>query len=149
MSKQLVQSFFDDLNGFLAERDADHAVVLLARAFEVVAEHVAWWVPDDTKPPGSRLPFAGTKTKAQYRDQVVGAIVQGFRAPEDRLRFTVLDMVAEGDRVAAEVASDGLHASGKRYQNRYHFLFTVTDGRIVAVKEYMDTLHLQWLITPG
>ncbi len=148
-SKQLIAGFFGSLNTFLAEIDPAAAAPLLMRAFDVVAEDVTWWVPDDSKPEQSRLPFAGTKTKAQYRDQVVGAIVRGFNATAtvDRLKFRVTSMIAEGPRVAAEVESDGLHYSGKRYQNRYHFLFTIADGKIVGVKEYMDTLHLGWLLT--
>jgi uncharacterized protein len=149
-NKQLIVDFFAGLNTFLAEVDPAVASPLLLRAFDVVAEDVKWWVPDDTKPERSRLPFAGTKTKTQYRDQVVGAIVKGFNATAtvDRLKFTVTSVLAEGDRVAAEIESDGLHFSGKRYQNRYHFLFTIENRKIVAVKEYMDTLHLGWLITP-
>jgi uncharacterized protein len=149
-NKQLIIEFFAGLNTFLAEVDAAAAAPLLMRAFDVVADDVKWWVPDDSKPERSRLPFAGTKTKAQYRDQVVGAIVKGFNATAtvDRLKFTVTSLTAEGDRVAAEVESDGLHYSEKRYQNRYHFQFTIEDRKIVAVKEYMDTLHLSWLVTP-
>ncbi len=150
-NKQLIVEFFAGLNTFLAEVDPAAAPALLKRAFDVVAEDVKWWVPDDSKPEKSRLPFAGTKTKAQYRDQVVGAIVKGFNATAtaDRLKFTVTSVMAEGNRVAAEVESDGLHFSGRRYENRYHFLFTIDDRKIVGVKEYMDTLHLGWLITPA
>jgi uncharacterized protein len=31
--------------------------------------------------------------------------------------------------------------NGKTYQNKYHFLFQVRDGKIQAVKEYLDTTH--------
>jgi ketosteroid isomerase-like protein len=148
-NKQVVYRLFDDLNAFLAEPDPAAAEPLLQRAFEVVSDDVAWWVPDDTKPDGSRLPFAGTKSKAVYRDQVVRPIQSGFNSPDpgDRLHFAVVSVLAEGDQVAAEVESDGLHVSGKRYANRYHFRFRIERGSIVEVKEYMDTLHLGWLIS--
>ena len=55
------------------------------------------------------------------------------------LVLTVTGMVAEGDKVAAEVESRGTHVSGKSYRNHYHFLITVRDGRIVESREYMDT----------
>lgn len=147
-NKRLIETFFADLTAFLAEPDREVAAKLLVAAFDVVSDDVTWWVPDDSKEQGSRLPFAGIKSKAQYRDQVIGAIVKGFNAPvrADRMSLRVSSMIAEGNRVAAEVESDGLHVSGKRYQNRYHFLFTIDDGKITAVKEYMDTLHLLWLI---
>lgn len=125
-NRELIQGFFDD---FSAGRTDE--------AFKKVAEDVSWWVPGN-------LPFSGTKTKAQYL-QVVGRIRAGF--PEG-LAFTVKSMIAEGDRVAAEVESLGKHVSGKTYNNHYHFLFTLRSGEIVGVKEYMDTLHLLQLISP-
>ena len=57
------------------------------------------------------------------------------------LAFTILETTVEGDRVAVEAVSDGVHVSGKRYQNRYHFLVVVRDGKVHGLKEYMDTQH--------
>jgi ketosteroid isomerase-like protein len=51
-------------------------------------------------------------------------------------------MTAEGERVAVEAESKAKLANGTLYHNRYHFLFVVRDGRIQAVKEYLDTLHV-------
>ena len=61
----------------------------------------------------------------------------------DGLRFTILETTVEGERVAAEVISEGVHVSGLRYANRYHFLVVVRDGRVFRLKEYMDTQHAQ------
>ena len=97
----------------------------------------SWWVAGE-------LPFSGTKTKAEYL-QVVAAIKSGF--PKG-LHLTVLSMVAEGDMVAAEVASEGEHVNGRSYRNKYHFLIKVKNGQMVEVKEYMDTQHLYQLIQP-
>jgi len=122
--KEVVATFFDRFSN--GEIDA---------AFALVSDDASWWVPGD-------LPFSGNKTKSEYL-QVVGAIQQGF---PDGLKLTVTSMVAEGNKVAAEVESYGKHVSGKRYANKYHFLITVEDSEISAVKEYMDTLHLSQLI---
>jgi uncharacterized protein len=124
-NKQLVESFFAALN-----RGA------IPEAFALVADDVSWWVP-------GTLPFSGTKTKAEYM-VVVGLIQTGFPGG---LAFELRGLTAEGERVAVEVESLGKHISGKTYNNRYHFLFVVRGGRIVAVKEYMDTLHLKELIS--
>ena len=51
-------------------------------------------------------------------------------------------MTAEDDRVAVEAESKAKLVNGTLYHNRYHFLFVVRDGRIHAVKEYLDTLHV-------
>lgn len=124
-NKQIVRSFFEHLNR------GD-----VAAAFAPIDDDVAWWVP-------GTLPFSGTKNKAGYMG-IVGKIQSGF---PDGLAFTVGTLVAEGDLVAAEVESLGRHRNGKTYNNRYHFLFTLRAGKVVAVKEYMDTLHLKELIS--
>jgi len=124
--KALIQGFFDTLN----TGDYD-------KAFSVVDDAVVWWVP-------GTLPFSGEKTKAQYMG-IVRQIQNGF---PNGFALNVKTMIAEGAKVAAEVESKGVHANGKTYNNKYHFLFEVQGGKITRVKEYMDTLHLYHLITP-
>lgn len=51
----------------------------------------------------------------------------------------VTGMVAEGDRVALEWTSRARTAAGEPYENFCIGVFTVRDGRIAAVREYMDT----------
>ena len=65
------------------------------------------------------------------------------------LELTVLGMIAEGDKVAAQVESRGTHISGKPYNNQYHFLITVRDGKIVENREYMDTELVTEVICGG
>lgn len=55
--------------------------------------------------------------------------------------FTVHALTAEGDRVAAEVESHAPLVNGAVYNNHYHMLFEIRDGRIRVVKEYADTAH--------
>ena len=43
------------------------------------------------------------------------------------------------DRVAVEAKSDATFTSGRTYRNDYVFMFTLHDGKITEVKEYMDT----------
>jgi len=57
------------------------------------------------------------------------------------LKFTVKAMTAEGERVAIEAESYGKHISGKIYNNLYHFLMVIRNGKISELKEYMDTMH--------
>jgi ketosteroid isomerase-like protein len=125
-NKELVSTFFEHFSA--GEIDP---------AFALVSDDVSWWVPGD-------LPFSGTKTKEEYM-QVVGSIQKGF---PDGLELQATGMIAEGNQVAVEVASFGKHVNGKTHTNKYHFLITIEDGKIVDVKEYMDTLHLFQLIQP-
>jgi ketosteroid isomerase-like protein len=55
--------------------------------------------------------------------------------------FTVHATTAEGERVAAEVESHAPLVNGKVYNNHYHMLFEIRDGKIAVVKEYADTAH--------
>ncbi len=55
------------------------------------------------------------------------------------MHFTLLDTIAEGDRVLLEVECVGPTPSGAEYRNRYCFIVTVWDGTILHVREYMDT----------
>ena len=57
------------------------------------------------------------------------------------ISFTLRDMTAEGDRVAAEVESYAELVNGGVYNNRYHMLFRFRGEEIVEVREYGDTLH--------
>ena len=45
------------------------------------------------------------------------------------------------DRVALEAYSNANLANGNKYNNTYHFLFVVKNGKIKVIKEYMDTQH--------
>ena len=45
------------------------------------------------------------------------------------LRMEVLSVLADGDRVALEVVSEGELENGRRYNNEYFVLFTITDGQ--------------------
>ena len=48
-----------------------------------------------------------------------------------------------GDRVALEWTSRARTTGGEPYENSCAALFTLADGRITTVREYMDTQHVQ------
>lgn len=116
-NKQLVQSFFDAMN----RGDVDALVALYH------SEGRCWT--------SGKTLISGTLTLNQIT-QGAGAIFEAF---PDGLTFTVHAMTAEDDRVAVEAESRGMHASGKLYNNLYHFLFRIRDGKVLELKEYMDT----------
>ena len=118
-NKQITRGFFDALSR------ADSAAI--ARLY---ADDFTLWT-------AGTLPFSGTFTKTQAL-QAMGQILGLF---PDGLRFTINAMTAEDERVAVEAESHGRHVSGKTYHNQYHFLLLIHDGKIRALKEYMDTMH--------
>jgi ketosteroid isomerase-like protein len=93
------------------------------------------------------LPFSGPGDKTSA---VAGmpAVLSLFPSG---LRFSILAMTAEGERVAIEATSEGTTASGGAYKQDYHFLMRVRDGQIVEWKEYMDTEHAREMLAgePG
>lgn len=109
--RRCIEAFFDALNA----KDVEGVMACYAPGAMI-----------DVVAPG---PFAGRQP----------ASAEGLRAffrmiPE--LRFEILGMLVEGDRVAVELASSGRLANGQPYQNRYHDLFELADGRITLFREY-------------
>ena len=51
----------------------------------------------------------------------------------------VINLVAEGDTVVAEVRGDVQTKTGKRYNNEYCFLFKFRGDKIAEIVEYCDT----------
>ncbi len=121
-NKKLVLGFFENFSSGKFDE-----------ALAMMADNATWWVAG--KP--DKFPLAGTKSKTQFAELVKGI---GAAMPKG-LRITPKGVTAEGDRVALEAESYGELANGKVYNNLYHFLIEVRDGKIQAVREYLDTMH--------
>lgn len=84
--------------------------------------------------------MGGTLISGTYtREQVAAAAGHIFTIFPEGITFTIRGMTAEGDRVAVEAESLGRHVSGKMYNNKYHFLAQLRDGKITRWTEYCDT----------
>jgi ketosteroid isomerase-like protein len=60
---------------------------------------------------------------------------------DGRFDLTPVAFTAEGDRVAFEATSYAVNKYNDRiYDNRYHHLMVVRDGKIHLLREYQDTL---------
>jgi len=120
-NKVLVLNFFE---AFSESRFDD--------ALDLMDDEGSWWVAGTTD-------ISGTYTKEEFRELVNG-VAGGTKTG---IRLTSTGMTAEGNRVAVEAVSDGETQDGKRYLNQYHFLFEVKGGKFVAVREYMDPMHVR------
>jgi ketosteroid isomerase-like protein len=113
-NKDLVRRFFAsfETRGFAA-------------ASALVSDDVVWW----------NAGF-GDLTKAGY-----AALAEGSEEHIEggRYRFTIRSLTAEEDRVSAVVDGHATRKTGAAYNNNYHFLFTIRDGMIIAIREYHDT----------
>ena len=83
------------------------------------------------------------------REQIAASAGGIFDVFPDGLTFTVLGMVGEGDKVAVEATSKGEHISGQTYSNEYHFLFEFREGKLLKLKEYMDTEQVTDVLCGG
>jgi ketosteroid isomerase-like protein len=83
------------------------------------------------------------------REQVAASAGSIFDVFPAGLTFKVLDQVAEGNKVAVEATSNGEHISGQTYSNEYHFLFEFRDGKLLKLKEYMDTEQVTDVLCSG
>ena len=88
---------------------------------------------------------SGTQKKAEIVE-FAGQIYEAF---PDGIKFKIISMTAEDDRVAVEAESEGMHVSGVMYQNFYHFLFIFKDGKVLLLKEYMDTEKVTDILCGG
>jgi len=111
-SKTIARAYYDAMNS----RDLDAIMA-------VYTEDAKTWVLGEG-------PYAGFHDVSR---EALAGFLEAFS-----IRFTILSMIAEGDKVALEVESEGTLA-GKPYSNRYHNLITVRDGRVAELKEYFDT----------
>lgn len=83
------------------------------------------------------------------KEQIAASAGGIFDVFPEGLTFTLLAMVAEGNKVAVEATSEGMHVSGQVYRNEYHFLFEFRDGKLVKLKEYMDTERVTDVLCAG
>ena len=115
-NKQVVQSWFDAVNR------GDEAAILALTAedfgFRTMARQPEWLLYHWTREEFAKVPTT--------MSQVLTAPIQ----------LSVVAMTAEGDRVAVEAETDSEMLNGKRYNNAYHFVFTLRDGKFTEVREY-------------
>jgi uncharacterized protein len=95
-------------------------------------DSATWWVA------GTMEGISGTKDKQGF-GEMLGGISEGCEG--GAIRLTPLAWTAEGDRVAVETESYADVKNGRTYNNLYHFVFEVRDGKIQSVKEFLDTEH--------
>ena len=106
----------------------------IAGALDLMTDDATWWLAG--KP--DHLPASGVYSKEQ-----IGRLLRDMAGHlPNGLKMTVKGLVCEGDKVAMEAASYGELRNGRVYNQEYHFLLTIRDGRIKEVREYLDTQHV-------
>jgi ketosteroid isomerase-like protein len=114
-NKQIALAYF-------AERSAGDP-----RAFDRLADSATWMIM-------AKGPMGGTRTKAELL-QIMRENSARWEVP---IKLTVTGITAEADRVAVEVQGYAKLKNGRTYENLYHFLFIIKDGKIQVGREYCD-----------
>jgi uncharacterized protein len=115
-NKKVVQSYFDAINA--ADGDAIFAMTTDDFLFKTMARAPEW-----LKYEWNRAEFAA----------VPATMSQLMKSP---IQLYVVGMIAEGDNVSAEAVTDCEMLNGRRYDNAYHFVFKLRDGKLREVLEY-------------
>jgi ketosteroid isomerase-like protein len=67
------------------------------------------------------------------------------RFPEG-LKVILHGIYGDGPEIAVACETIGTRIDGRRYNNQYVQIFTVAGGKIVARREYLDTIHANDLL---
>lgn len=105
---------------------------VVEKILSYLSESATWWVG------GTIEGISGTKNKSEFGEMLAGL---SAATTTGAIRLSPLAWTAEGDRVAVETESYSELTNGRIYNNLYHFVFVVRDGRIQAIKEFLDTEH--------
>ena len=89
----------------------------------LVDDGAVWWIQG-----------AGNVSKAQIRE-----IAGGIAAMTSSAEMFMDHVTAEDDRVAVEAHSRIAMTDGRLFENTYHFLFHLKDGKIISAREHFDT----------
>ncbi len=105
---------------------------------DLLTDDVTWWVPPSS-------PLGGLK---EGKPAVLAFMGSGIGLYDATVPFgiEVEAMVADDEWVAVQMVMTARTAKGADYRNFYHWAFRVRDGRICAVKEYVDTLYAQRML---
>jgi ketosteroid isomerase-like protein len=103
-------------------------------ALALATDDMTYWIAGK---PGS-VPSCGTRGKKEMRRLFEGML----QAIDGGMAFTVKGSTAEGDRVALEIEGQSRRKNGRAYDNEYHVLLRFRDGKICAVREYLDTHYV-------
>jgi hypothetical protein len=106
---------------------------------ELLTEDVTWWVPQSSE-------LGGTHRGRPAVLELMGKGVELYQPP---LAAVVEEMVAERDWVCVQLVVEAKTAAGLPYRNDYHFAFRIRDGRIAAVREYLDTKYASERLFPA
>lgn len=123
---------------------------IVRQFFEAMNNADIDFIVDTYAPDGFLHTMGGTLISGTFsREQIAASAGSIFEVFPHGLQFEIIDMVGEGNKVAVEAVGEGEHVSGQTYSNEYHFLFEFRDGKLLSLKEYMDTERVTDVLCGG
>lgn len=101
------------------------------QALDMLSDDATWTVMGNTA-------LSGTYTKPEFAN----LLAEVTASAPNGIRVTPSQLTAEADRVSVEAESYAEISNGKTYKNIYHFMMVCRDGKLVAIREYLDTEHV-------
>jgi ketosteroid isomerase-like protein len=124
-SEQAVLTFFETLS--TGDLDALRPLLDEDMSWEAMARDI----------PGSGLHSGREVVLNEFLAPIRGVFLPG------EPKIHVSDMVSDGDRVMVELRAIGTKAdNGKHYDNRYAWAFELKAGKVLRIREYMDSLYI-------
>ncbi len=127
-NEQLVRTFFETLS------TGD-----LERLRPMLHEDATWTVM------ASGIPGAGEKKGRKVIIDEFLAPVRGIFEDGDP-KVAIVNLISKGRLVAAETRGVGRLKSGTPYNNVYSWMIEVDDGKIRALREYMDSYYVSTIM---
>jgi ketosteroid isomerase-like protein len=98
--------------------------------YELMTDDFAWVIEGQTR--FSRR-FEG---KEKVKRQLLEPLFDAFATP---YRFTIDEIIGEGDRIVVLGRGEVRTKTGLDYNNSYCFVLRLADGKLVELREYLDT----------
>lgn len=127
-NEKLVRTFFETLS------TGD-----LERVRPMLHEDATWTVM------ATGIPGAGEKKGHKGIIDEFLAPVRGIFADGDP-KVSIVNLISKGPLVAAETRGIGRLKNGTPYNNRYSWMIEVDDGKIRALREYMDSYYVSTIM---
>lgn len=103
--------------------------------------------PDATWRMAGELPMSGTWAgRDTILDDFLAGALGSYRPGS--IAIEVTGLVADGETAVLEWTTRAVTRAGAQYENECIGVFTVRDGQIQSVREYMDTGYAQRMLYP-
>ncbi|KAB7754794.1 hypothetical protein MPHL43072_02270 [Mycolicibacterium phlei DSM 43072] len=111
----------------------------------LLSPEIDWWIPRAFRADLEKVTGIPTPEGESFRglDSVMGDFLIPVmrRFVPGTARLTIDDLIGAGEKVAVVAHMEARLDDGGEYLNNYAFVMTVRDGRIISVREYLDTLY--------